>query len=409
MEVGPIQRSAGSGAGVLAGGRFVAAGRPGLGRILAGSAERELTGMLKQADVRVNGPRPWDIQVHDRRFFARVLQQESLGLGDSYVEGWWDCEAVDELTHRVLRADVPSRIRPSLPMILGHLKARFWNLQRGRGGRKVATIHYDAGNDLFRSMLGPTMNYSCAYWRRAATLDEAQEHKMQLIAEKLRLGPGDRLLDIGCGWGGLLRFAAERYGCPGVGVTISAEQQRYASEWCRGLPVEVLLADYRDPALARHGPFTKVVSVGMYEHVGAKNHRRMLQIVTDLLPEGGLFLLHTFGRTVDASLDVWVDRHVFPNSYLPTIEDIGRASHGLLVMEDWHNFGADYDRTLMAWHEGFERWAEGQGTALSRERHRAWRYYLLTFAGAFRARTRIQLWQVVFSRNGILGGYLAPR
>lgn len=409
MRISPVQRGGGETTGILAGGAFVGARVPSVGRVRTGAAERILTRLLGLAGVEVNGNRPWDIRVHDPRFFARVLRQESLGLGDSYVEGWWDCEAIDELTHRVLRADVPSRMPLGLPMILGHLKARLWNLQRGRGGRKVATIHYDAGNELFQAMLGPTMNYSCAYWRRAATLEEAQEHKMQLIAEKLRLGPGDRLLDIGCGWGGLLRFAAERYGCTGVGVTISQQQQRFAAEWCRGLPVEVLLADYRDPSLARHGPFTKVVSVGMFEHVGSKNHRRMLEIASGLLPEGGLFLLHTFGRSVDASLDVWVDRHVFPNSYLPTIEDIGRASHGLLIMEDWHNFGADYDRTLRAWHERFEFWAAAQGPAMSRERYRAWRYYLLTFAGAFRARTRIQLWQVVFSRGGVLGGYQAPR
>ncbi|MFM7101910.1 MAG: cyclopropane fatty acyl phospholipid synthase [Verrucomicrobiota bacterium] len=408
MNLDRIQRWFGGSTGVLAGGRFVGSRVPRVGPARRGAAERRLTRLLELADVRVNGDRPWDLQVHDPRFFARVWQQESLGLGDSYVEGWWDCAAIDELTCRVLRADLPARMPPALPLILGRLRARLWNLQRGRGGRKVATLHYDAGNALFEAMLGPTMNYSCAYWRRAATLDEAQEHKMRLIARKLRLGPGDRLLDIGCGWGGLLRFVAEHYGCTGVGVTLSPEQQRYAADWCRGRPVEVLLADYRDPALAR-GPFTKVVSVGMFEHVGARNHRRMLDLAAGLLPEGGLFLLHTFGRSVDASLDVWVDRHVFPNSYLPTIEDIGRASHGRLVMEDWHNFGADYDRTLMAWQERFDRWASAQGPAMTPERRRAWRYYLLTFAGAFRARTRIQLWQVVFSRGGVPGGYQAPR
>ena len=372
-------------------------------------AEKLITRTLDAAGVQIDGPNPWDIRVHDRRFFTRVLRDGSLGAGESYVDGWWDCDQLDELAARVLRSEIDVEFGGKLRMALATVLTRLFNRQAGARASAVADMHYNQQVDLFESMLGPTMNYSCAYWRRARTLDDAQRDKMALICRKLELKPGMRLLDIGCGWGGFARYAAEQVGCSVVGVTISPRQADDARRRCSDLPVRVLCCDYRAAEVRSAGPFDAVVSIGMFEHVGRKNFKTFFDVCRDVLPDGGLLLLQTFGREGDCSVDPWTDRYIFPNSYLPTIGDVGTAAHGRLVMEDWHNFGADYDRTLMAWWSRFERWAARQSPPPGERFHRTWRYYLLTYAGCFRTRTANQLWQIVLSNGGRAGGYDSVR
>jgi cyclopropane-fatty-acyl-phospholipid synthase len=210
---------------------------------------------------------------------------------------------------------------------------------------------------------------------------------------------------VGCGWGGAARYFAERHGAEVLGVTISAEQARYAADHCRGLPVTIEQRDYR----AIEGRFDRAYSIGMFEHVGWRNHRAYLRVVADHLDRDGLFLLHTIGAPVSSrSGDAWVARYVFPNSLLPSAAQIAAASEGLFVIEDWHNFGADYDATLLAWHRNFERAWPRLAARYGERFHRLWRYYLLTSAGSFRAR-RSQLWQVVLSPRGVAGGYASIR
>jgi len=284
--------------------------------------------------------------------------------------------------------------------------ARVWNLQSVARAGQVAEAHYDLGNELFEAMLGPSMVYSCACFREATDLDAAQVAKMDLICRKLELRPGERLLDVGCGFGSLLLHAAQRFGCEAIGVTVSREQHAYAVERLRGTTARALLLDYRSDELARLGPFDKIASVGMFEHVGATNYRGFLDLMRRLLTERGLFLLHTVGND-HSSTDAWLSRHIFPNGTLPSTVDLTRAARGLLVLEDWHNLRADYDRTLLAWHERFERYAAT--TELPRRFYRMWRYYLLTMAGGFRDGRRNQLWQVVLSKQGVPGGYRSVR
>ncbi len=367
--------------------------------------ERSVRDVLASADILVGGNRPWDIQVHDDRLYARVLAGGTLGLGESYMDGWWDCDALDEMSCRAAGARLEELIPWNFRTGFAVVESLIVNLQTRRRSRRVGERHYDLGNDFFEAMLDPWMQYSCAYFRGKADLAGAQVRKLDLICRKLGLVPGMRLLDIGCGWGGLARYAAERHGCRVVGITISQEQCDYARTACHGFPVEIHLQDYRDVS----GAFDRVVSVGMLEHVGYKNYRAYLETACRCLNDGGLFLCQTIGGSTSMTrTDPWIGRHIFPNSMLPSVAQVARAAEGLLVIEDVHNFGADYDRTLLAWECNF-RGAWGRFSSRYGERfRRMWRFYLLVCAGAFRARS-IHLYQFLFSKGGVAGGWMPVR
>lgn len=368
-----------------------------------------VTALLAEADVQVDGTRPWDLQVHDLHFYARVLGQGSLGLGESYMDGWWDSMSLDGLLSRLLEARLDQRVQGA-GEAWDALRARFFNLQTRQRSRQVGERHYDLGNDLYAAMLGKRLVYSCGYWTRpdgtvCADLDAAQEAKLDLVCRKLKLEPGMRVLDIGCGWGEALKFAAERYGVSGVGVTISREQADYARMLCAGLPIEIRLQDYREI----HDCFDAVFSIGMFEHVGVKNYRAYFEMAQRCLSPGGLFLLHSIGtqRSVTHT-DPWIARYIFPNSMLPSAAQVANAVEGLFVIEDWHNFGADYDRTLQAWRDNVEGAWPSLDTRYDERFRRMWRFYLAGSMATFRVRNS-QLWQVMLSVGGMRGGYVAAR
>lgn len=215
-----------------------------------------------------------------------------------------------------------------------------------------------------------------------------------------------RILDIGCGWGGFAKFAVQNSGASVFGITVSKEQSQFAREKCRGMPVEIRLQDYRE---LKGGKFDAIVSIGMMEHVGAKNYRTYMEVARRNLKPGGLFLLQTIGgNTPVAGIDGWKAKYTFPNAVLPSVNQISKACKGLFVIEDWHNFGPDYDKTLMAWFDNFNRHWDSLKKQYSERFYRMWKFYLLTCAGAFRA-GRNQLWQVVFSDSGVKGGYVPVR
>jgi cyclopropane-fatty-acyl-phospholipid synthase len=361
--------------------------------------------LLATADVRIDGDRSWDIRVSNDRFYRRVLLEGSLGAGEAYMEGWWDCPSLDEFFARIFRVQADNHVR-SRTWFLGALRAALCNLQKPSRAFTVGRHHYDIGNALYRCMLGERMIYSCGYWERAATLDEAQEAKLDLVCRKLGLRQGMRVLDVGCGWGGAARFAAERYGATVVGISVSEEQVTYARESCRGLPVEFHLRDYRSLT----GTFDRILSIGMFEHVGVKNYPTFMRAMRMQLKGDGLFLLHTIGRNESANrVDAWTDRYIFPNSVLPSVKQIGAALEGVFVLEDWHGFGPDYDKTLMQWFRNFDtHWERLRSRQYDDRFYRMWKYYLLSSAGAFRARGN-QVWQLVLSPRGVPGGYTAPR
>lgn len=365
---------------------------------------RIVSELLSRAGITVNGPAPSDIQVKHPDFFKRVLREGSLGLGESFMDGWWECERLDIFFNNVLRAGLDGQLPHHLRDTLRIASARLFNLQSKKRAWIVGKEHYDLGNDLFTLMLDPLMQYSCAYWKDASTLEEAQLAKLHLICEKLQLQPGMRVLDIGCGWGGLAYYMAKNYGVSVVGVTISAEQQKMAQDRCEGLDVTILLQDYRD----LHDQFDRIVSVGMFEHVGPKNYDTYFAVTDRNLKPDGVFLLHTIGsKKTDHTVDPWINKYIFPNGCLPSVRQIAKASEPHYVMEDWHNFGADYDTTLMAWHARFQASWPDIADNYSERFKRMFSYYLNACAGAFRARD-IQLWQVVFSR-GVERGLRVPR
>jgi cyclopropane-fatty-acyl-phospholipid synthase len=351
--------------------------------------------LFASAGVRLGGDRPWDIRVHDGRFFRRILTGGTLAFGESYMEGWWDCDALDEMCARAIRGRLEQRFALNFRNAFAVLTSLLFNLQSRSRARVVGKRHYDVGNDFFECMLDPAMQYSCAWFRGTEDLARAQRQKMNLICRKLGLQEGMRLLDIGCGWGGLARYAAEYYGCSVVGVTISEEQRRYAAEYCRGFPVEIRLQDYRNIA----EPFDRVASVGMLEHVGSRNYRRYMKTVCRSLDQGGVFLCQAIaGNWPTTYTDPWIARYVFPNSMLPSAAQVAKAAEKLFVLEDIQNFGADYDKTLCAWERNFVRSWDRFKSRYDERFYRMWRFYLLSCAGAFRARN-LQLFQFLFSKG----------
>ena len=364
-------------------------------------AKQAIQKILTQLDVQIDGDRPWDIQVENPGFYSRVLSGGSLALGESYMDGWWGCAALDQLFDRILSARLDQSVKKEKQIILAILKAKILNAQRGSRAYIIGRRHYDIGNRLFTLMLDKRMNYSCGYWKKAQSLDEAQDAKLDLICRKLLLKPGLTVLDIGCGWGGLARWAAEKYNVKVVGITVSREQVQFARDYCRGFDVRIELQDYR----TLDQKFDRIVSVGMFEHVGFRNYRTFMKIVQQCLKRDGLFLLHTIaGNTSVHSGDRWISKYIFPNSMLPSARQICSAFEGLLVLEDWHSFGQYYDQTLMAWHHNFtQNWDQIKDQYDDRF-YRMWTYYLLSCAASFRSR-RNQLWQIVLSRAGRRGGY----
>ncbi|WP_109480633.1 cyclopropane fatty acyl phospholipid synthase [Paraburkholderia sp. C35] len=365
---------------------------------------RFIAELLGQAGVEIGGDRPWDIRLSDYRVIERVLAFGNLGLGEAYMDGLWECDAVDQFFARVMGAHLDEKLHPSR-LLLYTLRARLLNRQTARRAWQVGQVHYDIGNAFYEAMLDERMTYSCGYWSAgASTLKAAQEDKLDLICRKLDLKRGMRLLDIGCGWGSLMGFAAEFYGVECVGVTVSREQAGWAAGRYAGLPVDIRVQDYRK----LDEPFDRIASVGMFEHVGSKNYRAYMEVAHRCLKEDGLFLLHTIGKNLRTSTpDPWLDRYIFPNGEIPSVGNVGDAVSGLFVVEDLHNFGADYDSTLMAWHQNFEQSWPRFADTMGERFHRMWRYYLLSCAGIFRARD-LQLWQWVLSKGGLPGGYRRP-
>jgi cyclopropane-fatty-acyl-phospholipid synthase len=375
-------------------------------------AKEWIRGLLLEAGIELNGKKAADIQVHNENFYTRVLKNPVLGLGESYVEQWWDCEQLDQFFYHLLRVDLGEKIKKDKRFLYYVIKTKVsemlmsvWNLQSASRAFEVGRRHYDKGNVLYQAMLDKNLTYSCAYWKDCSNLYEAQRAKLALACKKLQLKPGMQVLDIGCGWGGFCRYAAENYGVSVLGVTVSKEQYQFAKDFCKGLPIEIRLLDYRSVM----GSFDRICSIGMFEHVGPKNHRSYMKLAHRCLKKEGLFLLHTIGSNISKYYpNPWIHKYIFPNGVLPSIRQIGKASEMLFVMEDWHNFGAYYDQTLMAWYANFVKNWHILQKYYDATFFRMWKYYLLASAGAFRARD-LQLWQIVFSRGGVIGGYNSIR
>lgn len=371
---------------------------------MSSRAKKYIQKLLARADVQINGTRPWDVQVHNPNIYRKLFFGGIEALGDGYCLGDWDCEVIDQLVDRVYRAGLSKSIsRHPLWVIHGWI-SKLVNYGRRGGRASEVQRHYDAGNDLFQAMLDPRMVYTCAYWKDAKNLEQAQTNKLELICKKIGLKKGMKVLDVGGGWGSFVTYAAEKYQVHGTNITISKEQKQLADQLCADLPVENLLIDYRDIK----GKFDAVVSIEMIEAVGYKNYRQYMQKMYDCLPEGGIFLLEAIiSNHSTTHTNPWIDKRVFPGGMLPSLQQISAAVENLFVIEDVHNFGTDYDKTLMAWFHNFDQnWPSLSG--YDQTFYRMWKLYLQSCAGAFRARN-MQVVQIVFSKGSSKGGYQSIR
>jgi len=360
--------------------------------------------LLKECGVTVGGNNPYDIIVHNENLYNRILQHGSVGLGEAYMDGWWDSERLDEFFCKIIKNGFDRKIKSNWKILLRIRLYSFFGINR-RKAFVVAEKHYDIGNDLYAAMLGKRLVYTCGYWKDAKNLNDAQEAKLDLICRKIGLKKGQKVLDIGSGWGSFIKFAAEKYGANTLGITVSKEQKILASKLNIGLSAETKLQDYRDV----DDKFDHIVSIGMFEHVGLKNYRGFMEVVHKSLNNDGLFLLHTIGGNHSTTIgDPWIEKYIFPHGMLPSIKQISKSVEGLFVIEDIHNLGADYDKTLMEWYKNFNNNWEDIKLNYDDRFYRMWKYYLLVCAGSFRARKN-QLWQIVLSKKGVSGGYQSIR
>jgi cyclopropane-fatty-acyl-phospholipid synthase len=356
------------------------------------NVRKRVENILDNAGIRINGSGPTDIIVHDDRFYAKVVSRGALGLGESYVDGWWDCSELAGFICKVLKAHLDRRFSLNWATVIAYLRARVANRQEKSKASENVHRHYDLGNDLYRNMLGRWMLYSSANWEHARCLNEAGEAKLDFVCRRLKLCSGQRVLDIGCGWGGFAKYAAQNYGVEVVGVTVSVEQAALARQICSDLPIEILYQDYRDLT----GKFDHVVSLGMFEHVGDKNYRQYMEIVRRSLKQGGCFYLNTIGANESGCINPWTDKYIFPGSVLPSIAQIGTAIDGIFVMEELQDWAEFYDKTLVSWFQNFQFNWNKISPRYGERFYRMWKYYLLSSAGAFRSKA-IQDWQILLS------------
>ena len=273
-------------------------------------AKKLVTDLFSRAGVTIDGPNPWDPQIHDAGFFNRVLTGGSLGFGESYMDGAWDAEQLDALVRRIIQVKATGSAIVTLNRFWHDLKSRLVNLQTRKGSMAIAETHYNLDHRLYQQFLGPYNQYTCCFFSKAKTLEEAEVEKLEMICNKLQLKPGDKVLDIGCGWGGFAAYASKTRNCEVTGISISREQIAYARKYTAGLSVTIIESDYRDlPKLYASRHFDKVAIVGMIEHVGYKNYRRLFEIVHQLLNDEGIFLLHTIGNSATTTVvDPWIEK-----------------------------------------------------------------------------------------------------
>jgi cyclopropane-fatty-acyl-phospholipid synthase len=375
------------------------------------SSIKQLCELLALAKIELNGNNPWDLKIVNNDAVDLIIEQGSVGLGESYMNNWWSCDALDEFSFRIFNADIENNLKLNINVMWNIVKSRLINLQNIFSAKKVAHTHYNLSDELFITMLDSTMAYSCAYWKNASTLEEAQLDKYDLICKKLQLGKEDSLLDIGCGWGGLSAYCVAKFCQKALSISNSSSQILQAKNKYAKLPIEFLCTDYRNTHLynKKQNQFDKIVSVGFFEHVGYKNYKKLFKIISQQLKDNGIFLLHTIGTNQSQTItDPWINKYIFPNSMLPSMGQICGALEDYFIVEDWHNFGPDYDKTLMAWHENFERNWHSIKDNFDNTFYFMWRYYLLMSAGMFRAR-RAQLWQIVLSKPGFIPNYSSIR
>ncbi len=323
------------------------------------------------------------------------LKEPGLSFGEAYMDG------IIEIEGRI--EDVISAAYANKDKLWNEALSKFPRLNSLRKSKENIEHHYDLGNDFYRLWLDEAMSYSCAYFHQEDdSLEKAQLQKIDHVLKKLQLRPGEKLLDIGSGWGWLIIRAAQAYGVQAKGITLSEEQYGKTRERIAEMgledQVEVQLVDYRELA-GRVGQFDKISSVGMFEHVGKEQYPQFMSTVEKLLKEKGLALLHTITHQKEEPVDPWIERYIFPGGYIPSLREIV----ALLPEYDFHlldieNLRMHYAKTLDSWSERFERNVETVRNMFDERFVRMWRLYLQSSAASFRL-GNISIHQLLFSKG----------
>ncbi|RJX29159.1 MAG: class I SAM-dependent methyltransferase [Desulfurivibrio sp.] len=352
------------------------------------------------SSLRFGSGQDFTIRFKTKDALKSLFADISMGFGEGYMNG--DIEVEGDLRHvtrlayqtQPLQA-VTMRLLCNLAVL--NLKQR--NTQR-RDQKHIAS-HYDIGDDFYRLWLDREMVYSCAYFQNENdSLEQAQENKMQLCCRKLRLRERENLLDIGCGWGGLLLAAAEKYGIRGTGITLSRNQEKCGNARIRkhGLQDRLKIAylDYRD--LEKLGQrFDKIVSIGMFEHVGKKNINDFFATVSKVLKPHGLLLLHTIGKVAEEPTNTWMKKYIFPGCHIPDLSSIckGALQSGLKFI-DCEDLRVHYGRTLDQWLTRFEAHRNEIRQMFDERFVRMWRFYLAGCSSSF-WHGNMHVFQLLFS------------
>jgi cyclopropane-fatty-acyl-phospholipid synthase len=340
-----------------------------------------------------------EVVFHNAAILPRLMRSPSLEFGDAYVRG--DIELRGSLSKlmQAIYLMKPEEISSFYRRSLLRLCAAPRKIVRNESIDN-ARHHYNIGTDFYRLWLDPSMTYSCAYYPSGAeALADAQRLKLELLCRKARLQPGQHLLDIGCGWGSLLIHAARYHGVYTTGVTAAEDQAHYvesiAHEDQLAGQIRVLSSDWRD----LDGKFDRIISVGMFEHVGIKQYQEFFQQWRRLLADGGLSILHTIGRMKPAASDPWITKHIFPGGYLPTLAEIAQcAAEADLCVVDVENLKRHYARTLAHWLQNFEERIDVIAARHGKPFARMWSLYLHGAEAAFRWGD-LQLWQIVLAKD----------
>jgi len=346
--------------------------------------------------------------IHDPTAIDDILGHPKLGIGESYMKQKWSCNNLYELLRRVIikQDEVMAALMTVSAMskvLWWKVSSMIWNRQTIEHSTQNVSEHYNTGNDLYKEMLDPWMQYTCAMWTpETKNLQEAQLNKLHMIGEKLQLKPGMKVIDIGCGWGYLAHYLATVYDVEMVGVTISEEQQKEAMShgWKN---VDIRLQDYRLIPEAENGTYDRVVSIGCIEHIGPVNFTTFFGKINDLMKPNGIALVHGIlnGCQKKEPLQCmdWLDKYIFPGAIIPTVFQVINASHDFFLCHDYHEFGLSYEKTCNAWKErylaSFPRLDEKFKTE---EFKRMWLFYLDFCRAGFNTKNSL-LGQFVFAKR----------
>jgi cyclopropane-fatty-acyl-phospholipid synthase len=372
-------------------------------KILFIKSEKEtVETFLNECEIQIDGANQGDIIVKDDRFYSMCINYGELGFGESYMYGYWDSKNLYEtLYNGIKNCHKVSYMNLNSIAFNRYFNNMFYNNQTIDKASADVQAHYNKGNDLYERMLDKTnMQYTCGFFQDTNDLETAQIQKLNIIAQKLNLKPGEKLLDIGCGWGNLINFMTTNYGVKGIGITISSEQLKFCKEKYKdNKNAEFLLIDYRN--IPDDMKFDKIVSVGMFEHVGKKNFEEYFDIVYKHLNDDGLALIHTMGqqsKMINATAhSEWIDKYIFPGGEIPDWEDLSKIISKRFFIHDWHNFGKYYARTFEAWYNNInKRWNEIPN--YNEEFRRMWNFYLVSFIVNFDL-CRLLLFQILISKK----------